>query len=128
MLAVAGQREAALDSFQRSLVLTERLPATADVRQHLAVIYNKIGDTLAASGRRQEALASYRKSLAIIEKLAADEPDNTLWQAHLASPGATSASRRLARKPAAYRKAPRSAPFAAMTRAMQPGNAILRRA
>jgi tetratricopeptide (TPR) repeat protein len=84
LLAVTGQRNAALEHYEKSLAVSERLPGNADVRQHLAVIHNKIGDALRAAGRRQDALAAYRKSLVVIETLAKDEPDNTLWQAHLA--------------------------------------------
>jgi tetratricopeptide (TPR) repeat protein len=86
LLAVAGQRDAALDAYQKALAAIEHAAGSgsSDVEQHLTVIYNKIGDTLASAGRRTEALAAYRNGLAVVEKLAESEPDNTLWQSHLA--------------------------------------------
>jgi tetratricopeptide (TPR) repeat protein len=84
ILALGGHGEAALDSYRKSLAASEKFPGDADAQQHLVVVSNKLGDTLYASGRREQAMAAYRKGLTVIEKMAADEPDNTLWQTHLA--------------------------------------------
>ena len=73
-----GNLTAALESYQASLAIRERLaradPGNAGWQRDLSVSHEKIGDVLRAQGNLTAALESYQASLAIAERLARRRP------------------------------------------------------
>ncbi|MEO1609945.1 MAG: toll/interleukin-1 receptor domain-containing protein [Pseudomonadota bacterium] len=89
VLVAQGNLPQALDSFQASLAIAERLakaaPGNAGWQRDLSVSYEKIGSVLVAQGNLPQALDSFQASLAIRERLAEADPRNAGWQADLAA-------------------------------------------
>jgi tetratricopeptide (TPR) repeat protein len=79
-----GRREAALDSYQKSLAIQEQLvqdePSNTGWQRDLAVAHSRFGDMHLSQGRRHEALTSFLKDLATLEHLVHKDPSNTGWQ------------------------------------------------
>jgi serine/threonine protein kinase len=77
----AGERAQALDHYERSATILERLarnhPQDEAVRRFLGIVHERIGTIRTARGELPDALASFRRSLAIRAAFAAEHPDNT---------------------------------------------------
>jgi len=82
-----GRLDAALDSFQKSLAIIERLvqddPSNAKWQHELGAAHIHLGDMYQSQDRRVAARASYQKSLAILEQLVQEDPANPGWQRDL---------------------------------------------
>jgi tetratricopeptide (TPR) repeat protein len=78
VLLSQGNLEGALERYQRSLEINERLssanPASADRARDLGVSQIKIGDVLVSQGDRDGAMARYQAALQILERLSAADP------------------------------------------------------
>jgi WD40 repeat protein/serine/threonine protein kinase/tetratricopeptide (TPR) repeat protein len=74
-LAQLGQMDEARASYQKGAALLKSLladdPSDAELRQHLARIYNGLGDLCRDAGAPEAALEEYTKSLALFEANAA---------------------------------------------------------
>ena len=83
-LVAAGDREAVLFAYRKSLAICEQLvaadPGNAGWQRDLADNHVRIGDVLLHAGDREGARDAYGKALAITEKLAAADPGNAGWQ------------------------------------------------
>ena len=87
VLRAQGNLPAALDSYQASLAIADRLakadPGNAGWQRDLSVSHDRIGDVLVAQGNLPAALDSYQASLAIRDRLAKADPGNAGWQRDL---------------------------------------------
>ena len=89
MLVAQGNLSAALNAYQASLDIADRL-AKSDTgnsgRQNdLAISYEKVGDVQKAQGNLPAALGSYQARLAISDRLAKSDPGNGGWQRDLSA-------------------------------------------
>ena len=84
----AGQLDAALASYRKSLEIAQRLaqqdPGNAQWQRDLSFSHNNIGGIQEAKGEADAALASYQKSLEIRQRLAQQDPGNAGWQIDVA--------------------------------------------
>lgn len=75
-----GQREKALENFQKSLAIKEKLveiePQNVKFRQQLGASYFNIGNMYIVEGKPQESILMFEKAVNIIEVLQQDDPDN----------------------------------------------------
>jgi tetratricopeptide (TPR) repeat protein len=82
-----GRIEAALASYQKFLVIVERLvqavPSNPNWQRELGIAHSRLGGVYQSQGRRDAALASFQKSLAIIEQLVQDDPSKISFQRDL---------------------------------------------
>jgi len=82
-----GDLDAALKSYQDSLVIVEQLaksdPGNAGWQRDLSVSLEKIGNVQVDQGDLDAALKSYQDSLVIREQLAKSDPGNAGWQRDL---------------------------------------------
>jgi tetratricopeptide (TPR) repeat protein len=82
-----GRIEAALASYQKSLVIVERLvqavPSNPNWQRELGIAHSRLGGVYQSQGRRDAALASFQKSLAIIEQLVQDDTSKISFQRDL---------------------------------------------
>ncbi|MCA3449517.1 MAG: hypothetical protein INF92_03950 [Rhodobacter sp.] len=82
-----GDLPGALQSYQRSLGIRERLaaadPDNTGWQRDLSVSLDRVGDVQLAQGDLPGALQSYQRSLGIAERLAAADPGNAGWQRDL---------------------------------------------
>ena len=89
MLESQGDLSGALEMFQKTLAIAERLaaqdPLNAGWQRNLSVSYNRIGGVLESQGDLSGALEMFQKDLAIAERLAAQDPLNADCKAELAN-------------------------------------------
>ena len=82
-----GNLAGALESFERALVIDERVvaadPSDATAQRDLAMGHNKLGDVQQASGDLVGAEKSYRRALTIDEDLVATHPNNLEYRRDL---------------------------------------------
>ena len=83
-----GNLDAALEAYQDSLAIAEKLaaqdPSNAEWQRDLSVSFERIGAEHYARGNLDAALEAYEDRYVITEKLAAQDPSNTEWQRDLA--------------------------------------------
>jgi tetratricopeptide (TPR) repeat protein len=82
-----GSLDAALNAYQDSLAITEKLAAqdsnNAEWQGDLSTSFVNIGDVQSARGNLDAALKAYQDGLDIREKLAAQDTSNAEWQRDL---------------------------------------------
>jgi tetratricopeptide (TPR) repeat protein len=84
-----SDRPRARDAYQKSLAIRAKL-ADADtgdltLQRQVALIHERLAALSAADGSTDDAKASLQQAVAMREHIARTDPDNTLWQAELAS-------------------------------------------
>ena len=88
MQVAQGRLDAALESFQASLAIRERLaeadPNNAGWQRDLSVSWNKLGGLRKGQGDLAGALEAYEQDLAIARNLGKADPGNASWQRDLA--------------------------------------------
>ncbi|MEI9901066.1 MAG: tetratricopeptide repeat protein [Hyphomicrobium sp.] len=97
LLSYRGDLSSALDRYQTSLAIADRLaesePGHAERRCNLAISHQRIGHVLYAQGKLSAALDSYQTSLAVIDRIAMSDPRRDEWQHDLAMSYSTLAIR-----------------------------------
>jgi tetratricopeptide (TPR) repeat protein len=88
VLRAQGNLAEALDAYQASLAIAERLakadPANAGWQRDVALSLQRTGGLAAQQGRRAEAMAAYRRGHDIMRRLTALAPDHAAFQRDLA--------------------------------------------
>ncbi|PWQ92629.1 hypothetical protein [Leucothrix pacifica] len=87
LLRSQGENRIALDRYQQSMKLTQKLvetePENTEWQRDLSVSHNKVGDMHKANGDGVSALKAYEDGLAIAKALAELDPKHTQWQRDL---------------------------------------------